>query len=882
MIFSRMHLRGKMNLLIVLPLAALLAVAAPFVFMQVDSAQSAAATADAARDAQALSNLIWQLQRERLLTAGFLVSPGDDGVSLGQQQQISAAAAQSAQDTLGPDSSDELAGALTRVGSLAELRAAALHRGTSVDSVARAYHAVIQALIDALELVPQRTSDAEGTRQLTALAALLNANEQSALKGMALIAAAASPLTGTSLLTDATSRAEQFVESFVQQADVDEADQVVQVELGADAKQVDAVAARLPEVRTSYQITQFAAQALAAVDALSELRRGVQDRVTGEIADAAAGRAATARDTALGVTAGTALLLVLITVLTIGLSRSIANPLRRLTRAATDVADLAGAELVRVGDAEDAPDEQLPRLAEIEVTSGDEVGELALAFNRVQTSAAQLVERQIVSRRNVNMMFTNVAQRTRNLVSRQLAVVDELEREEENAPRLARLYQLDHLATRLRRTAENLLVLAGSQDAPRIKRPTLLVTLIRAALTEIEDYRRVQLRAISEIVVHASAASDVMLIFAELLENATTFSPPESTVEVVAELSGVDGSCRISIVDHGIGMSTQRLQEANQRLVERERLEITPTNVLGLFVVGRLARRHGLIARLRPTNGGGTTAELTIPPALFQPGGSVSALAIAAETGRADLSPGSGQPKELPWSLGAYPMLPASVGGFDWFASPPPNGGLPQPAYAGRRDDSSYGRTATSARPAIPAQRQPNGTVAGVASVYSGESRGVARAPGLGSPPPALPASVSPPPMLPPPMLPARSSPPPSPPPPTWPPAGPIGQAPGALDAIWPGGALPSRPAGPIQPSAGNGSEPAGLTRRVPGAHLAPGLRDRDRRPARHAQAEADWRARDPDNERSAFDSYTAAWNRADASPAPPYPAPGIPKEDNP
>src|SRR5262249_42921021 len=153
--------------------------------------------------------------------------PSDNGTALHQQQDAVTAAVRNVQAIVGDAISDELAGALTRVGSLRELRDATLHRGTSLDSVARAYHAVIQALIDALRLVPQRTSDAEGPRELTALDALLNANEQSALKGMALIAAAVTPQTGLGLLDDATSRAEQFIESFVAQADEDQADQVV-------------------------------------------------------------------------------------------------------------------------------------------------------------------------------------------------------------------------------------------------------------------------------------------------------------------------------------------------------------------------------------------------------------------------------------------------------------------------------------------------------------------------------------------------------------------------------------------------------------------------------------------------------------------------------
>jgi signal transduction histidine kinase len=770
---ARLRVQGKMNLLILLPLSALLFVTVPFVLIEVHSAQSATTTATAAGRARKLSDLVWQLQRERLLTAGFLATPTDDGGALRRQRSASDAAAGALADRLGTGISDELSSALTRVGSLKELRDEAAQRGTTVDSVARAYHAVIQALIDALRLVPQRTSDAEGTRQLTALDALLRANEESALRGMALIAAAVNPQTGQVLLVDATSRAEQFVERFVEQADIGQAGEVVGVEQGDAGRQVDAVAAALPGVHGPAAVTAYAARALAAVDVQSTLRRAAQDQVTGEIARAAAARAAGARTGAWTAGAGTALLFLVVAVLTALLSRSIVRPLRRLTRGASAVAELAGAELARVRDAEQPDDEQPPRLPAIEVGSADEVGELARAFNQVQAAATQLVERQMVSRRNVSLMFTNVAQRTRNLVARQLAVVDELERGEQNAELLANYYRLDHLATRLRRTAENLLVLASAREEARIKRPTELATLLRAALTEIEDYQRVRFGTLCEVVLHPGPASDLVLVFAELLENATSFSPPESTVDVTALLRADGTHCEVSIADRGIGLSPQRMAEENQRLVERERLDIAPTNVLGLFVVGRLARRHGLRVTLSPTPGGGTTATVVVPSALFR------------------TAPGPAPVAELPATR--RPAITAAVlairpaeGDFDWFAA----------AEQPQRAVATVAVPAVAAAPvAAPAPRPAPGPAAELVRYPAlGTSNGSAPTPGNGT---ALRAEN-------------------------------------------------------VAMSAG------GLVRRVPGASLAPGLGER--RPARDKPRDA-WRSRDPERERSTFDSYQAGWS---------------------
>ncbi len=596
MILDRLRVRGKLNLLLLLPLVAVVLVAVPFVAVQIDNARAAVATADAARKARLLGALVWELQRERLITAGYLASDSVDSVDLMLAQEAVDDTAETLRTSLGSDTSDELVEALARVGSLEELREGALQRGVSLDSVARAYHAVIEAVIQALRLVPQKTSDAEGTRQLTALDALLRANEESALSGMSLIVAAASPQTGRPLLSDSSAQAQMFTETFVEQADREHSALVVLVDQGESARRVADLAGRLPDAGRPSTVVRFVTEALAAVESQASLRRLVQDRVIREIADSAAGRADAAQAVAWTIGLGTAVLIVIVMSLVVVVGRSIANPLHRLTRAATTVADLAQTELVRVTD-EEGSDEGPPQLAAIELASGDEIGELAVAFNRVQATAALLVERQTVTRRNVGMMFTNVAQRTRNLVSQQLAVVDELERHEQDAELLSRLYRLDHLSTRLRRNAENLLVVAGSRTEPRVKGPTPVATLLRAALTEIEEYQRVQFGSVSDVTVSATPASDLVLVFAELLENAAVFSPPESLVDVSASVTPT-GACRVSIVDHGIGMTAQRMAQENQRLVERERLDIAPTTVLGLFVVGRIARRHGMSVEL--------------------------------------------------------------------------------------------------------------------------------------------------------------------------------------------------------------------------------------------------------------------------------------------
>ncbi|MFC3895399.1 nitrate- and nitrite sensing domain-containing protein [Lentzea rhizosphaerae] len=601
----------KLNLLIVPPLVAAVLVSVPFLLGQAGDAGSAANTAESARQVRELGNLIWELQQERVLTAAHLATPAGDGENLKRQHGNVDRAVEGVRAALGSDMSDELTNALVRLGSLTGLRQNALRGGASSDGVARTYHATITAVIDSLRLVPQQTGDAEGTRQLTALEALLRATEQHSLRDTSLIIAAARTQTGQDLLNDAAMQSRAFTERFVQQADAGHAAMVVTVEEGPEGRRVDELATRLP----TQPSPSFAAEALTAVTAQAQLRKVAQERVTDEITAAAEARASSANAVAWSVGAGGAALFVLVVWLVIVVRRSIANPLRSLTDAAGAVADLAGRELVRVSDTE-VPDEQVPRLRAIDVSSGNELGRLAEAFNRVQGTAAQLVERQAITRRNVSLMFANVAKRTRSLVSRQLALVDELERDEQNERLLASLYQLDHLATRLRRTSDNLLVIAGTREDARLSGPMGLGTVLRSALAEIEDYQRVRLDVVARSSMPSAVGADLIQLFAELLENATSFSPPESTVEVAAARAA-DGSCVVQIVDHGIGMTEARLSEENLRLVQRERLDIAPTSVLGLFVVGRLARRHSLTVALSPTEGGGVTARVTVPPGLL-------------------------------------------------------------------------------------------------------------------------------------------------------------------------------------------------------------------------------------------------------------------------
>jgi signal transduction histidine kinase len=302
---------------------------------------------------------------------------------------------------------------------------------------------------------------------------------------------------------------------------------------------------------------------------------------------------------------GAVLLVLLISVVFTALvARSMVGPLRQLRTGALDVAGARLPEMVRrLGDSdgEGAP----PDVAPIDVDSADEIGEVARAFDQVHREALRLAANEALLRGNVNAMFVNLSRRSQSLVERQLELIDELEQGEEDSGRLGSLFRMDHLATRMRRNSENLLVLAGHEGGRQRSRPVALVDVLRAAVSEIEQYSRVHLDAQPGAGVRGQAAGDVVHLVSELVENATAFSPVEAPVTVSGRtLNG--GGVVLEITDRGIGMAADDMAHANWRLDNPPVVDVAVSRRMGLFVVGRLAARHGIRVRLRPGTQTGT------------------------------------------------------------------------------------------------------------------------------------------------------------------------------------------------------------------------------------------------------------------------------------
>jgi signal transduction histidine kinase len=353
--------------------------------------------------------------------------------------------------------------------------------------------------------------------------------------------------------------------------------------------------------------TNAASGSVYLVSSLHAVEQGLMSSVIGQ-SGALRGRALTA-----ALLEGFAVILVLALALlfTLALGRSMTRPLHQLRTGALEVAGVRLPETVRLmsgGGGGETPLEVTP----IDVDSTDEIGEVARAFDQVHREAVRLAANEAALRGNINAMFVNLSRRSQTLVERQIRLIDDLEQGEQDSERLANLFQMDHLATRMRRNSENLLVLAGHELSRRWSEPVALVNVLRAAVSEIEHYERVIPDMQPGISVRGQAVNDVVHLLSELAENATTFSPAETLVHV-SGYSLNSGGVLLDITDQGVGMGAEEMAHANWRLDNPPVVDVAVSRRMGLFVVARLAARHGIHVRLRPASKGGLTALVWLP-----------------------------------------------------------------------------------------------------------------------------------------------------------------------------------------------------------------------------------------------------------------------------
>ncbi|WP_170176923.1 ATP-binding protein [Myceligenerans xiligouense] len=350
-----------------------------------------------------------------------------------------------------------------------------------------------------------------------------------------------------------------------------------------------------------------------------EEARVVRDQIREDTLNLAESQAREAFNTAL-ITGGIAIGALAFSIITaLVIARRLVSPLRRLTQAAGVVRDRLPTLVEQVSVPGQGPTMDLDP---IHVESADEIGQLAAAFNDVNRTTIEVAREQAALRGSIAEMFVNVARRDQVLLNRQLAFLDDLERSEEDPTTLSNLFRLDHLATRMRRNAESLLVLAGIDSGRRVRQPMPVSDVIRTASSEIELYDRVRLNLVTDPMMLGHNALNAAHLLAELLENATNFSEPHTPVEVATERS--EDFVTVTVRDHGLGMTPEEIAEANSKVTSHAASDAVGAQRLGLFVVGRLADRLGATVEFgTDTETTGTIVTVRFPAVLFLPDNSM-------------------------------------------------------------------------------------------------------------------------------------------------------------------------------------------------------------------------------------------------------------------
>ena len=388
-------------------------------------------------------------------------------------------------------------------------------------------------------------------------------------------------------------------------------------------------ALRSPQARRVEALTQMAAihehDQHLMVDAgaffrdasakLERLRQIEQHQSDDLVAGSVAVRAAANRQALLY-----SLLLAATVVVAVGVSLANAGRLiRRVSRlkdAADEVAQQRLPQAVRLLQDGQRPERAAEPAGTVELDAPDELGQLARAFDSVHRVAVSVAGKEAALRRGISDMFLNLARRSQSLADRQLEVIQALRRQPQGEQAAAGLGELDQLATRMHRNAENLIVLSGAETARRWRGPVPVGEVVQAAVDEVKQDRRVRLLLGDDAEVLPHAATDTVHLLAELIENALEFSSPETRVTIAGQ--ALPSGYVVEIEDQGIGMGDEQLAAVNERLQDPPTADLATGRMLGFFVVGQLIRRHGIKVRLRPSHYGGVTALALLPSDLLQ------------------------------------------------------------------------------------------------------------------------------------------------------------------------------------------------------------------------------------------------------------------------
>ncbi|XVU26277.1 nitrate- and nitrite sensing domain-containing protein [Actinoplanes sp. CA-054009] len=628
-VFPRLRdarIRSKLALILLVPLAAVIVLATTRL---VDIGQRASAAGQVEEltkldtDISALTQL---LHTERMAAAAFLAVPGAksdayDAAVRNSDAQIAVYRSHRAGVDDSPGAVGErLARIDDHLNTMDATRTAVSKReGIAVAEAVSRYGVVITDLVAYGDSVSQLAGDGDIADSLRALSAFSRAKagtaEQEAVSYAARVADDLSEEQRVTFIATQTSQQEALT-TFSLVASPEQRALADKVVSGDAVNLVDGVASRLGRGETvpAADITEAFG---AVVDLMRWAEQQLESKIvaaTGEDRDSVVRQAAI--ESALVV-----LVLIVAIALAVILARSLNMSLRRLREGALAVAnrDLPDA-VAKLRDAKNLGDggaDDIVRQVRdpIKLPNRDEIGQVAQAFNVVHREAVRIAAEQAALRTSVSTMFLNLARRSQSLVDRMIGELDMIERNEEDPKRLAQLFELDHLATRMRRNDENLLVLAGADSSPPRREDALVVDALRAAQSEVELYNRIEFGTVdTDVSIAALAVNDVVRLVAELLDNATRFSPP--TTVVVADGRRIRDYVVIQVEDRGLGMSEEQMDQLNRRLSEPPNVDVAAFRLMGLAVVSRLASRYGIKVELRANLEGGTVAQVTLPSSI--------------------------------------------------------------------------------------------------------------------------------------------------------------------------------------------------------------------------------------------------------------------------
>ncbi|MFI5684960.1 nitrate- and nitrite sensing domain-containing protein [Streptomyces sp. NPDC051636] len=607
---------------------------------------------------------------------------------------------------------DSLVGLAGQLDQLAKIRKAAYQSKNNSTQTVESYHRLITQLIGLSQDMAEASSNPEMITRTRALAAFSSAKEYASVQ-RAVIAAA---LPDNNATTGRLSENDRLYAQSALDSETSELSIFRKIYAGGNPEELlKPIDEGNPTIESA---DTYANRALSSTEGLAELqKRSYRDWVDDSSTKieqmkkiehtlledmeqkARELRSASERE---AIISG-ALILLVLGVSLVGafvVARSMIRSLRRLQETATKVAQDRLPELVKQLSESD-PQDVDTSVESVGVHSKDEIGQVAAAFDDVHREAVRLAAEQALLRGNVNAMFTNLSRRSQGLIQRQLSLISELESREADPDQLSSLFKLDHLATRMRRNGENLLVLAGEEPGRRWTRPVPLVDVLRAAASEVEQYERIELSSVPTTEVAGRVVNDLVHLLAELLENATSFSSPQTKVKVTGHALP-DGRVLIEIHDTGIGLSPEDLAAINERLASPPTVDVSVSRRMGLFVVGRLSQRHGIRIQLRPSDSGGTTALVMLPvdvaqggkkPAPGKPGAPSAGGPAAAQAaaGAAAARRGNGG------SLGAG--APGGALGSGSFGGGAPSGGGRPGAGPGSRSQVGAGQGPRAALP---------------------------------------------------------------------------------------------------------------------------------------------------------------------------------------